>query len=90
MSGVFMPVMSYLAYPVDGKKEELIASLEAMQRCEVQPAENHDLLVLVTDTEGKEEEEALQDQLKDIESLAFLALVAGYDDPEHQSEVTNS
>ncbi len=81
-----MPIMSYLAYPVDGKKDELMRRLRQIKECSVHPADNRDLLVLVTDTNGREEETILQSELLNIDSLAFLALVAGYDDPEQQHE----
>jgi len=77
-----MPIMSYLAYPAEGRKEELLAALESIPQCEVRVAADQDLLVLVTDTGGTEEERALTDRLHGLESLALLALVAGFDDPD--------
>ena len=81
-----MPIMSYLAYPAEGKKEELVEELGKIKGCSIRPAIDHDLVVVVTDTPGREQEKEVQERLQGIESLAFLALVAGYDDPEHQSE----
>ncbi|MCB0713752.1 MAG: chaperone NapD [Ignavibacteriae bacterium] len=83
-----MPIMSYLVYPVEGGRGELMQSLELIDGCTVHTAKEHDLLVLVTDTEGVREEEDMQRALHEMESVAFLAMVAGYDDPEHQPEVS--
>ena len=45
-----MPVFSYLAYPEKGQKAALEKALLALPHCEVMPADNADLLLLVTDT----------------------------------------
>ena len=55
-----MPVFSYLAYPAQGAKEELLKDLAALEYCEVMPAENEELLILVTDTPDEEKEKVLQ------------------------------
>jgi nitrate reductase NapAB chaperone NapD len=61
-----MPVFSYLAYPVSRSKEQLLKDLAALDFCEVTPAENEELLILVTDTPDEETEEKLQQKLKSI------------------------
>jgi nitrate reductase NapAB chaperone NapD len=76
-----MPIKSYLVYPTQGNKAELEARLCALPECEVLPATNHDLLVLVTDTDGEAAEKVLLAKLEAIDSLQCLALVAGYQDP---------
>ena len=73
-----MPIISYLAHPHDGRKEELIKALSSMQECEVIPAENKDVLVLVTETETKADEDKLKQKLDTIDSLKLLAMVSGY------------
>jgi hypothetical protein len=45
-----MPVFSYLAYPVAGAKEALLSELAALDYCEATPADNQEILILVTDT----------------------------------------
>ena len=45
-----MPVFSYLAYPVPGEKEALLNELAAIDYCETTPADNQEILILVTDT----------------------------------------
>lgn len=81
-----MPIMSYLAWPTANKKDALIATLQGIIGCEVQPAEDRDLLVVVTDTQNEKEERQLQAQLKEIPELACLALVAGYSDVDNNVE----
>jgi hypothetical protein len=75
-----MPIKSYLAYPVRGRSDELAAALRRLGGCEVFPAINRDVLVLVTDTPHEAADEALQGALADIPTLDALALVAGVGD----------
>ncbi len=79
-----MPINSYLAYPVKGRRDALAGTLRALEGCQVIPAVNRDLLVVVTDTPDEVAEKALQGALARMELLEGLALVAGYDgaDPE--------
>ncbi len=81
-----MPIMSYLAYPMDGRRDELLEALRALPGCEVLPAENRDLVVLVTDTPDRAAEQALQERLQDLPSLQCLALVSGYAEPDAATE----
>lgn len=76
-----MPIKSYLAHPHDGKKDELIKALSTLNECEVIPAENKDVLVVVTETETKIEEENLKQKLETISSLKLLAMVSGFNTP---------
>lgn len=80
---ILMPIKSYLAHPHEGKKKELIEALSAIGGCEVIPAQNKDLLVLVTDTETKLEEEIIKKQIETIKSLKLLAMVSGFDTPKN-------
>jgi hypothetical protein len=75
-----MPIKSYLAYPVRGQREALAAAVGRLGGCQVFPAANRELLVLVTDTPHEEADEALQDALAAIPELDGLALVAGVAD----------
>ena len=81
---VSMPINSYLAYPVKGRRDALAETLRALEGCQVIPAVNRDLLVVVTDTPDEVAEEALQGALVRMEFLEGLALVAGLGgaDPE--------
>jgi len=75
-----MPVFSYLAYPVSGSKEQLLIDLAALDFCEVTPAENEEVMILVTDTPDEETEKKLQEQLKALESLESLGMTFGHTD----------
>ena len=75
-----MPIFSYLAYPVEGAKEQLLNDLSALDFCEVTPAENENVLVLVTDTPDEESEKQLQEKLKTLKSLESLGMNFGHTD----------
>ncbi|MFQ5568865.1 MAG: hypothetical protein ACE5G0_04270 [Rhodothermales bacterium] len=81
-----MPVMSYIAYLIEGQKTKLFTVLEALPDCDVIPSTNRDVLILVTDTKDKQAEHALRETLEAIPSLQCLAMVAGYADPKAQQE----
>jgi hypothetical protein len=78
--GAPMPIKSYLAYPVSGRLDELAAALRRLPGCEVIPAVNRDLLVLVTDSPDEAAEAALGLELAEVPALQALALVAGLGD----------
>jgi nitrate reductase NapAB chaperone NapD len=80
-----MPIKSYVAFPHKGEKNQLIQVLENTEHCEVVPSTNKDVLVLVTDTENDQQEEALQQVLNDIEEIEHLNLVSGFSDKATQS-----
>ena len=75
-----MPIFSYLAYPVQGAKEQLLNDLSALDFCEVTPAENEEVMVLVTDTPDEETEKVLQKKLKELKTLESLGMTFGHVD----------
>jgi hypothetical protein len=75
-----MPVFSYLAYPEQGAKEKLLKDLLALDYCEVTPAENKDILILLTDTPDDDKEKQLQKQLKALIFLQSLGMTFGHMD----------
>ena len=75
-----MPVFSYLAYPVQGAKEQLIKELAALEYCEVTPSDNEEVIILVTDTPDEETEKELQNKLKAVKSLESLGMTFGHTD----------
>lgn len=75
-----MPVFSYLAIPTDGNKDALCAALEATDYCEIIPAENQEVVVLITDTPDKETDKRLQAQLKKLSCLQSLSMTYGHTD----------
>ena len=78
--GATMPIKSYLAYPVSGRLDELTAALRRLPGCDVFPAINRELVVLVTDAPDDAAEEALGGLLAHVPALQTLALVAGLSD----------
>jgi len=75
-----MPVFSYLAYPKQGAKEQLIKDLASLDFCEATPADNKEILILVTDTPGDDQEKTLQKKLKELNSLESLGMTFGHVD----------
>jgi len=75
-----VPVFSYLAYPVPGAKEELLNDLAALDYCEATPADNQEILILVTDTPDDTKEKELQNKLKKLKSLESLGMTFGHTD----------
>ena len=75
-----MPIFSYLAYPIQGAKERLLNDLAALDYCEVTPAENKEVLILVTDTPDEETEKKLLKKLKALKSLESLGMTFGHTD----------
>ena len=85
-----MPILSYIAGPKAGKKQALLQELNRLQYCEAFPADNVDILILVTDTPDKKAEEALQKRLKDMENMESLSMTFGYNDELHEGERNDS
>ena len=75
-----MPIFSYLAIPKEGAGATMCAELSALDHCQVIPADNQDVVVLVTDTPDDTTEERLQHTLKRLPSLQSLSLTFGYDE----------
>lgn len=72
-----MPVCSYLVIAADGEAGALATRLSGMHGCEVTPAENADVLILVTETAGPEAEAVLRARLEDMEGMQALLLTFG-------------
>lgn len=75
-----MPVFSYLAYPKPGAKEALLNDLAALDYCEATPADNAEILILLTDTPDEKSEKTLQKKLKALKSLESLGMTYGHTD----------
>ena len=75
-----MPVFSYLAYPKAGAKEALLNDLAELDYCEVTPAENEEILILLTDTPDEKREKVLQKKLKELKLLESLGMTFGHTD----------
>jgi hypothetical protein len=75
-----MPVFSYLAYPKNGAKQKLLDDLAALDYCEATPADNVNILILITDTPDEEAEKVLQKKLKNLKTLESLGMTFGHVD----------
>lgn len=71
-----MPVCSYLVFPRSAPAE-LAQRLRRLPGCEVTPADNADLLILVTDTADDDSEQTLQQQLRDESDIQCMVLTFG-------------
>jgi nitrate reductase NapAB chaperone NapD len=80
-----MPIFSYLATPKEGARDRLCADLVALAHCQIIPADNHELIVLVTDTPNETTEETLQESLKNLQSLQSLDLAFGYNESNDEN-----
>lgn len=78
-----MPIKSYIVHPIEGMKEELMQALNKLDQCEVIPAENQDILALVTETPNETEEAMLKETIESIKSLRMLSLVSGFNTPQN-------
>jgi hypothetical protein len=72
-----VPIKSYIAWPLPGKAAELQSQLLQIPGCQVLPAENRELLLLITDTPSEPAEKLLAAQLEAITDIQCLSLVAG-------------
>jgi nitrate reductase NapAB chaperone NapD len=72
-----MAICSYLVIPQPGASAALCERLIALPGCEVVPAVNHDLLVLVTDTPGRDEENSLRERIERLDGIQALVLTFG-------------
>ena len=75
-----MPIFSYLAYPAQDAKEQLVKDLSALDFCEVTPAENEDVLILVTATPDEDTEKKIHQKLEALKSLESLGMTFGQTD----------
>ncbi|MEZ4618279.1 MAG: chaperone NapD [Caldilineaceae bacterium] len=81
-----MIIKSYLAYPIAGQYTELAQELRSIAACEVVPATNRELLVVVTESPDEEAEKALVAQIERLPSLQALTLVSGHNETAERDE----
>lgn len=77
-----MPICSYLVVPESGARTRVREGLAALDGCQVVEAENRDVLILVTETPGLEEEEALRSRVESLEGIQALLFTFGEIDPD--------
>lgn len=81
-----MPVFSYVAIPRSEEKMRLLEELNALEYCEALPADNEEILILVTDSPDENSEEKLQFHLKNLRSLESLHMTFGCNDELQNKE----
>ena len=77
-----MPICSYLVIPEEGASALVAERLAALPGCDVVEAENRDVLILVTDTPGFDEESALRRKVEALDGMQALLLTFGEIDPD--------
>ncbi|NNK14283.1 MAG: hypothetical protein HKP52_08600 [Desulfofustis sp.] len=75
-----MPIFSYLAIPKKDARKSLCEELSTLEHCQVIPADNQDVVVVVTDTPDEHTEKQLQHTIKSLPSLQSLSLAFGYNE----------
>ncbi len=75
-----MPIFSFIAYPENSMKDQLIKDLSLIQYCEVKPSDNRDVVILLTDTPDEEISKNLITQIKELSSLQSLSMTFGHTD----------
>jgi nitrate reductase NapAB chaperone NapD len=77
-----MPVCSYLVVPAPGAADSVAERLSALPGCDMARSENRNVLLLVTDTPGPEEDAELRATLERMEGIQALVLSFGEIDAE--------
>lgn len=75
-----MTIRSYLVLTRPGDLEGVAARLRLLPDCDVLPAENRDVLIVVGETNADEHHEALEERLAAVDGVAGVSLVAGFAD----------
>lgn len=73
-----MTIQSYLVYAEPGRLQGVADTLQTIAGCEVRPALNQDLLVLVTESSDESGQKALEQRLEQVEGITCLAMVGGW------------
>jgi nitrate reductase NapAB chaperone NapD len=73
-----MGVRSFLVYVAPETRDQVAQAIRADPCCAVYPAENRDVLVIVTDLSDRDAEEAFDERLGAVPGVLSVVLVAGY------------
>ena len=74
-----MPIKSYIVIPHPEALSKLVFELNAINGCQVHPAQNKEVVVLVTDTLSEEEEKQLLHRIEQSQHIAHLSFVSGFE-----------
>src|SRR5688572_27462319 len=72
-----MIICSYLVVASPGAASSLARQLGALPGCEVVPAVNRDVLLLVTESQDAERDDALRSRIAALEEVSALVLTFG-------------
>jgi nitrate reductase NapAB chaperone NapD len=72
-----MAVCSYLVIPAEDATDAVALRLSAIPGCEVTRAENRDILLLVTETDSTDEENALRARLEGVDDILAMVFTFG-------------
>jgi nitrate reductase NapAB chaperone NapD len=72
-----MPICSYLVIPEAGATARVSAELSRIPGCDVIPAQNRELLILITETGGREADEALRKEVEGLDGVEALVFTFG-------------
>ena len=74
-----MPIKSYLAYPQDGKYQQMISKLSEIEECDIISSKNKEVVVIITDTKDDIHDRDIEIKINDIKSLKMLSMVSGFE-----------
>lgn len=77
-----MPICSYVVLPRPGSRDDLARELSSMDCCEVIPARNAQVLLLLTTTDSFEADVELRSRVEAIPGIEALLMTFGEIDPE--------
>lgn len=77
---MLMLIKSFIAFPAQGQKERMISDLTNIEGCEVMPAENEDIVILIIEAAEEETEKELIEKVNNTPSVDQISLVAGYNE----------
>jgi nitrate reductase NapAB chaperone NapD len=75
-----MPIFSFLVYPEENSKEQLVEDLSQMEYCEVKVSENEDVLILLVETPSEEANKDVINTVKELPSVQSLSMTFGHTD----------
>lgn len=82
-------VCSYLVIPAPGEVASLTRRLAALRGCEVFPARNRDLLILVCETDDAEAERVLRASIEAMPGVRMLLVTFGEIDGDPVAAATD-
>lgn len=70
-------IRTFLVYVRPGSRERVAALLRQEAGCDIDPSENADVIVLVTNHDSRADEDRFDERLAALDGVAGVALVSG-------------